>query len=86
MLILINFAHLSKQQYPLCHNIHIDFYNEETQTQSKNCDPNNKIKNSEEIKVDYYDEKSEVLNEQKIEFDRKSKLAKSKHQIDLFKL
>ena len=67
----------------MCLNIHLDFYNEETQIQSIICDLNCEIKNSEESKVDHYNAKSEDLNEQKIELDRESSLAKSKHQIDI---
>ena len=48
------------------------------------CDLNNKIKNSEESKVAHDEEKSEDLNEQRIELDRESDLAKCKHQIDNF--
>ena len=48
------------------------------------CDLNNKIKSSEENKVDHDKEKSEDLNEQKIELDRESKILKCKHQIDIF--
>ena len=65
-------------------NIHIDFYSEETQTQSTICDLNSEIKNSEECKVDHYKAYSDVLNEQKIELDGKSDLAQSKHQIVIF--
>ena len=47
-------------------------------------DLNNKIKSSEENKVAHDEEKSEELNEQKIELDKGSDLAKCKHQIDIF--
>ena len=43
------------------------------------CDLNNKIKSSEESKVVHFEEKSEELNEQKIELDRESKMLKCKH-------
>ena len=68
----------------MCLNIHLDFYYEETQIQSMICDLNNKIKSSEERKVDHFEEKSEDLIEQKTELDRKSKILKCKHQIDIF--
>ena len=68
----------------MCLNIHLDFYYEETQIQSMICDLNNKIKSSEESKVDHDEEKSEDLNEQRIELDKGSDLAKCKHQIDNF--
>ena len=48
------------------------------------CDLNNKIKSSEESKVAHDEEKSEDLNEQRIELDKGSDLAKCKHQIDIF--
>ena len=66
----------------MCLNIHLDFYYEETQIQSMICDLNNKIKSSEESKVDHDEEKSEDLNEEKIELDRDSNLAKCKNHID----
>ena len=47
-------------------------------------DLNNEIKNFEESKVAHYEPTSEVLNEEKIELDRESNLAKCKHQIDKF--
>ena len=47
------------------------------------CDLSCKIKSSEESKVDHFEEKSEDLNEQKIELDRESKILKCKHQIDI---
>ena len=47
-------------------------------------DLNCKIKSSEENKVAHDEEKSEELNEQKIELDKGSDLAKCKHQIDIF--
>ena len=65
-------------------NFHLDFYYEETQIQPMIYDLNNKIKSSEESKVDHDEEKSENLNEQKIELDRDSNLAKCKHQIHNF--
>ena len=65
-------------------NIHIDFYYEETQIQSMICDIDNEIKSFEESKVDYYEAKSEDLNEHKIEYDRKSNLKKCRHQIYIF--
>ena len=68
----------------MCLNIHLGFYYEETQIQSMICDLNCQIKNSEESKVVHYEEKSEDLNEEKIELDRESKLSKCKHQIDKF--
>ena len=68
----------------MCLNIHIDFYYEETQIQSMVYDLNSEIKSSEDRKVDHYEEKSDELNEQKIELDRESSLAKCKHQIDMF--
>ena len=43
------------------------------------CDLNSKIKSFEESKVVHYDEKSEDLNEQKIELDKGSDLTKCKH-------
>ena len=46
-------------------------------------DLNCQIKNSEESKVVHLEEKSEDLNEQKIELDKGSDLAKCKHQIDI---
>ena len=46
-------------------------------------DLNYQIKNSEESKVAHYEAKSEDLNEQRIELDRESNLAKCKHQIDI---
>ena len=64
-------------------NIHLDFRDEETQIQSMICDLNNKIKSSEESKVAHDEEKSEDLNEQKIELDKGSDLIKCKHQIDI---
>ena len=67
----------------MCFNIHLDFYYEETQIQSMIWDLNNKIKSSEEIKVAHDEEKSEDLNEQRIELDKGSDLAKCKHQIDI---
>ena len=68
----------------MCLNIHIVFHYEETQVQSAICDLNNKIKNSKEVKVYHEEEKSDVLNEEKNELDRDSKLAKCKHQISSF--
>ena len=68
----------------MCLNIHIDFYYEETQIQSMIWNLNSKIKSSEESKVAHYEEKLEVLSEQKIELDKGSDLAKCKHQIDFF--
>ena len=68
----------------MCLNIHLDFYYEETQTQSTICDLNSEIKDSEESKVDSYDEKSEVLNEQNFELDNESNFTKCKHLIDIF--
>ena len=47
------------------------------------CDLNREIKSSEESKVDHYEEKSEDLNERKIELDGESNLTKCKHQIDI---
>ena len=67
----------------MCLNIHLDFYYEETQIQSMICDLNCQIKSSEESKVDHDEEKSEDLNEQRIELDKGSDLAKCKHQIDI---
>ena len=67
----------------MCLNIHLDFYYEETQIQSMIWDLNCQIKSSEESKDAHDEEKSEDLNEQKIELDRESKLAKCKHQIDI---
>ena len=60
-------------------NFHLDFYNEETQIQSMICDHDNKIKSSEESKVAHYEAKSEDLNEQNIELDKGSDLAKCKY-------
>ena len=65
-------------------NIYIDFYYDETQIQSMICDLNRKIKSSEESKVVHDEEKSEDLNEQRIELDKGSDLAKCKHQIHIF--
>ena len=65
-------------------NIHIDFYYEGTQIQSMICDLNCEIKNSEDRKVDHYEEKSDELNKQKFEIDRESNFAKSKHHIHIF--
>ena len=67
----------------MCLNIQIDFYYEETQIQSIICDLNSEMKNSEESKVDYYEEKSEDLNQQKIELDRESSNTKYKHMIGI---
>ena len=71
-------------------SIHIDFYREETQIQSIIYDLNSEIKDSEEIKVDHYEETSENLIEQKIkqkiELDKESNPAKCKHQIDIFSI
>ena len=67
----------------MCLNFHLDFYYEETQIQSMICDLNREIKSSEESKVDHYEEKSEDLNERKIELDGESNLTKCKHQIDI---
>ena len=67
----------------MCINVHIDFHNEETQIQSSICDLNSEIKSSEEVKVAHYEAKSEDLNEQRIELDKGSDLAKCKHQIDI---
>ena len=47
-------------------------------------DINCQIKNPEEIKVDHDESKSDVINEDKIELDRESKLAKCKNQINIF--
>ena len=66
----------------MCLNFHLDFYYEETQIQSMIWDLNCQIKSSEESKVSHDEEKSEDLNEQKIELDKGSDLAKCKHQID----
>ena len=63
----------------MCLNNHLDFYYEETQTQSTICDLSSEIKISEEIKVDHYEAKSEEINKQNFELDGKSDLAKSKH-------
>ena len=49
-------------------------------------DLNCQIKSSEESKVVHFEEKSEDLNEQKIEVDRESQLVKCKHQIDILNL
>ena len=68
----------------MCLSIHLDFYYEETQIQSMIWDLNSQIKNSEESKVVHDEEKSEDLNEQRIELDKGSDLAKCKHQIDIF--
>ena len=68
----------------MCLNFHLDFYYEETQIQSMICDLNCQIKSSEENKVAHDEEKSEDLNEQRIELDRESNLTKCKHQIDIF--
>ena len=68
----------------MCINIHLDFYYEETQIQSMIWDLNNKIKSSEESKVAHDEEKSEDLNEQRIELDKGYDLSKCKHQIDIF--
>ena len=68
----------------MCLNIHLDFHNEETQTQSAICDLNSEIKSSEEVKVAHYETKYDVLNEEKIELDRESNLVKCKHQINIF--
>ena len=46
-------------------------------------DLNCEIKNSEESKVAHFEEKSEDLNEQRIELHRESNLSKSKHQIGI---
>ena len=80
----LNLFHLSQQEHLLCFNIHLDFYYEETHIQSIIRDLNNQIKNSEGIKVDHYEAKSEDLNEQKTELDRESNLAKCEHQIGIF--
>ena len=40
---------------------YVDFYCEETQTQSTICDPNSKIKNSEKSKVDEFESTSELI-------------------------
>ena len=50
------------------------------------CNLNRKIKSSEESKVVHDEEKSEDLNEQRIELDKGSDFAKCKHQIDNFNL
>ena len=68
----------------MCLNIHLDFYDEETQIQSMICDLTNEIKNSEESKIDQCERKSEDLNEQKIKLDRESNLTKCKYQIHIF--
>ena len=47
-------------------------------------DLNCQIKSSEESKVVHLEEKSEDLNEQKIELDIESKHQKCKHQINKF--
>ena len=65
----------------MCLNIHIDFYNKETKIQSVICDLKHEINDSEEIKVDHYKEKSEVLNEQKTELDIEFNLAKCIHRL-----
>ena len=80
----LNLFHLSQQHHPLCFNIHLDFYYEETQIKSTIWDLNSEIKSSEESKVAHFEEKSENLNELKIELDRESNLAKCKHQIHIF--
>ena len=40
--------------------------------------------NSKEVKVDHDEAKSDDLNEQKIELDKESDIAKCKHQLDIF--
>ena len=67
----------------MCLNVHLDFYYEETQIQSMIWDLNCQIKSSEESKVVHLEEKSEDLNEQRIELDKGSDLAKCKNQIDI---
>ena len=47
-------------------------------------DLNCQKKSSEESKVDYYEENSEDLNEEKIELNRESDLVKCKYHIDIF--
>ena len=68
----------------MCLNIHIDFYNDETQTQSTICDPNSKIKNSEKSKVDDFESTSELIIKKSNEYDRKSELEKRELQIGMF--
>ena len=70
----------------MCLNIRIDFYYEETQTQSTICDHNSEIKNYEENKVDHYETKSEEINEQNIELGEKSDLANCKYLINIFSI
>ena len=68
----------------MCLNFHLDFYYDETQIQLMICNLNRKIKSSEESKVAHDEGKSEDLNEQKIELDIGSDLAKCKHQVNNF--
>ena len=68
----------------MCLNIHIDFYNDETQTQSKIWDPNSKIKSSEKSKVDDFESTSELIIKKSNEYDRKSELEKRNLQIGMF--
>ena len=44
------------------------------------------MENSEESKVNHYEAKSEVLNEQKFELDSESNITKCKHQIVILAL
>ena len=68
----------------MCLNIQLDFFGEETQIQSMVCDLKSEINNSEESKVNHYEEKSDILNEQIIKLDREFNIAKCKQQIDIF--